>query len=97
MKTYAPGIVPDGSSIQGWVSARLLEAALRKATDPTTSAGILAGLYAIHGDDLGGLTYPISFTQGAANNAGNMPACYWVVKVQHGAFVSPDGGQRHCP
>jgi branched-chain amino acid transport system substrate-binding protein len=97
LKTYAPSIVPDGSAIQGWVSARLLEAALRKAPDPTTSAGILAGLYAIHGDDLGGLTYPIQFRPGAANNAGNMPPCYWVVKVERGAFVSPDGGQRHCP
>jgi branched-chain amino acid transport system substrate-binding protein len=97
LKAYAPSIVPDGSAIQGWVSARLLEAALRKATDPTTSAGILAGLYAIHGDDLGGLTYPISFTQGARSNAGNMPPCYWLVKVQRGAFVSPDAGQRHCP
>jgi branched-chain amino acid transport system substrate-binding protein len=97
LKAFAPSVVPDGSAIQGWVSARLLEAALRKAPDPTTSAGILAGLYAIHGDDLGGLTYPISFTKGAPDNAGNMPACYWVVKVQRGAFVSPDGGQRHCP
>jgi branched-chain amino acid transport system substrate-binding protein len=97
MKAYAPSVVPDGSAIQGWVSARLIEAALRKAADPTTSAGILQGLYAIQGDDLGGLTYPISFRQGASNNAGVMPACYWLVKVDRGAFVSPDGGQRHCP
>ncbi|MDQ2650997.1 MAG: ABC transporter substrate-binding protein, partial [Actinomycetota bacterium] len=97
LKTFAPSVVSDGSAIQGWVSARLLEAALRKASDPTTSAGILEGLYAIQGDDLGGLTYPVSFTAGAANNAGVMPACYWVVRVQRGAFVSPDGGQRHCP
>lgn len=97
LKAYAPSVVSDGSAIQGWVSARLLEAALRKASDPTTSAGILEGLYSIRGDDLGGLTYPVSFTKGAPNNAGNMPACYWVVRVQRGAFVSPDGGQRHCP
>jgi hypothetical protein len=90
-------VVSDGSAIQGWVSARLLEAALRKAADPTTSTGILQGLYSIRGDDLGGLTYPITFTAGAANNTAVMPACYWVVKVQRGAFVSPDGGQRHCP
>ncbi len=97
LRSYAPSVAADGSAIQGWVSARLLEAALRKAPDPTTSAGILEGLYAIRGDDLGGLTYPISFTRGASNNAGNMPACYWLVKVQRGAFVSPDGGARHCP
>jgi branched-chain amino acid transport system substrate-binding protein len=97
LKAYAPSVVPDGSAIQGWVSARLLEAALRKAPDPTTSAGILQGLYAIGGDDLGGLTYPVSFRAGAPNNAGVMPACYWLVKVERGKFVSPDGGQRHCP
>jgi branched-chain amino acid transport system substrate-binding protein len=97
LKAFAPSVVSDGSAIQGWVSARLLEAALRKAADPTTSTGILQGLYSIRGDDLGGLTYPITFTAGAANNTAVMPACYWVVKVQRGAFVSPDGGQRHCP
>ena len=97
LKAFAPSVVPDGSSIQGWVSARLLEAALRKAPDPTTSAGILQGLYAIGGDDLGGLTYPVSFRAGASNNAGVMPACYWLVRVERGRFVSPDGGQRHCP
>lgn len=97
LKAYAPSVVSDGSAIQGWVSARLMEAALRKAPDPTTSAGILQGLYSIQGDDLGGLTYPISFTAGQRNNAGVMPACYWLVRVQRGTFVSPDGGQRHCP
>jgi branched-chain amino acid transport system substrate-binding protein len=97
MRSYAPGVAPDGSAIQGWVSAKLLEAALRKATDPTTSAGVLAGLHAIDGDDLGGLTYPITFRAGAPNNAEVMPPCYWLVKVERGAFVSPDGGQRHCP
>jgi branched-chain amino acid transport system substrate-binding protein len=96
MAKYAPGVVPGGSAMQGWTSAKLMEAALRATTDPTTSSGILRGLYSIHGNDLGGLTFPITYRQGAPNNGGTEAGCWWVVRVQGGRFVSPDNGQRHC-
>jgi hypothetical protein len=73
-----------------------MEAALRATSDPTTSSGILRGLYSIHGNDLGGLTFPITYHQGAPNNGGTEAGCRWVVRVQNGRFVSPDSGQRHC-
>lgn len=96
MSRFAPGVTPDGAAIQGWTGGQLLEAALRAAPDPTTSSGILHGLWSIKGNDLGGLTYPISFRQGAPNNAESEQGCWWIVRIQGGRFVSPDGGQRHC-
>lgn len=97
MSTLAPGVEQNGSSIQGWTSAKMFEAAARNTGNPTTSAGILEGLYKLSGDDLGGLTYPLTFTEGAANNAGASPPCWWDVRIDGGKFVSPDGGKRHCP
>jgi branched-chain amino acid transport system substrate-binding protein len=97
MARFVPQAVPDGSGIEGWTSAKLMETALRGASDPTTSNGILQGLYTVKNNDLGGLTYPISFHQGAPNNAESERGCWWIVRVQGGKFVSPDGGQRHCP
>jgi branched-chain amino acid transport system substrate-binding protein len=97
MRQFAPAVEQNGSSIQGWTSAKMFESAANKGGDPTTSAGILEGLYALNGDDLGGLTYPLRFTKGAPNNAGASQPCWWDVRMIGGKFVSPDNGARHCP
>ena len=61
-----PDAVPGPSSINGWVSAKVFERAA-KGIDPKakpTSQHILDGLYALNGDDIDGLTYPLRFAPG---------------------------------
>jgi branched-chain amino acid transport system substrate-binding protein len=93
MAKYAPGIPVDTNVMVGWVAAKLFEAATTHLSEPPTSASVLAGLWSIKNDDLGGLTYPITFTKGQ-----NAPRvfCYWLMAIQDGKFVSPNGGQRAC-
>jgi hypothetical protein len=93
LKRYAPGVAPGGAAITGWVSAKLFQAAALHAPDPTTSQSILDGLWSIQGDDLGGLTQPLTFTQ---NQVAPQTLCYWVMQIKGGQYVSPNGGQRAC-
>ncbi len=92
LQRYAPGVAPNPSSIQGWVWARLLEAAGQRLAAPT-SAALLDGLYALRDDDLGGLTVPLRFTPG---KAAAPSTCWWIVEGDDGRWASPSGGRRSC-
>jgi branched-chain amino acid transport system substrate-binding protein len=96
MSTFAPAAARNGAAMQGWTSAKLFEAAARATDDPTTPEGILAGLYALDGDDLGGLTYPMAFSPDDANHSHRIRSCWYAAQISGGQFVSPDGGRRHC-
>ncbi|MGH9000303.1 MAG: hypothetical protein ACRDY7_13045, partial [Acidimicrobiia bacterium] len=93
LKTFAKGedAKPGPGSINGWVSAKAFEAAAKGiAADATpTSADIVNGLYALDGDDLGGLTYPLRFEP---NKPKKKIACgYPVVSNGKGEFTTkPD-------
>lgn len=52
------------AAVNGWTTAKAFESATRRvpANQPVTSKDVLAGLYALNGDDLGGLTYPLRFS-----------------------------------
>jgi hypothetical protein len=77
----------------GWVSANLLEVAAQNLPDPVTSQSILKGLWAMKNNDLGGITAPLTFHQGAANP---QPMCYWGVQIHNGGWTTIDGGARFC-
>jgi len=83
------GIGPEN----GWLAGKLLERAGRALQQPT-SQGILEGLWSITNDDLGGLTYPITFTKD--QKQAPKVACWWYLKGQDGKWVTPDAYQRHC-
>jgi branched-chain amino acid transport system substrate-binding protein len=93
MAKYAPGVPVDTNTMVGWVAAKLFEEATTHLSEPPTSASVLAGLWSIKNNDLAGLTYPLTFTKGQ-----NAPKvfCYWLITIQGGKFVSPNGGQRSC-
>jgi ABC-type branched-subunit amino acid transport system substrate-binding protein len=93
MAKYAPGIPVDLTSEPGWVSAQLFALAAQNIPNPPTSQGILNGLWAIKNNDLGGLTYPITFTKG---QDAPQTFCYWVAQVTNAKIVSPNGGIRAC-
>lgn len=92
LRQYAPGLAFDSSSINGWTAALLFSrAGAAFAADTVTSDGIRQALGTIRNDDLGGLTYPLSFTPGKPQV---QRACGWIVQVRGGAFTSD--GQRFC-
>jgi branched-chain amino acid transport system substrate-binding protein len=90
---YAPGLDVDTATMNGWVSAQLLQAASGAISEPPTSASILQGLWSIKNNDLGGVTGPITFT---ANQNATPSVCYWSVKVEGGTYVDVGNGQRIC-
>jgi len=76
-----------------FVSGLLLERALRDTTGAVTSPAIVDGLHTLRGDDLGGLTAPLTFRP---NEGHQQPVCYFLLRLIDGRYTSPDGGQRHC-
>jgi branched-chain amino acid transport system substrate-binding protein len=93
MATYAAKAPLTGSASLGWSAAELLGAAARRLSPTPTSADILEGVWALNGDDLGGLTAPLRFKRDAPTVP---PVCYWQVVVSDNSYQSPDNGQRHC-
>ena len=87
--TMAPGVEVNGAHIGGWVSAKTFEAATQHLPDNPTSADVLAGLWSIKGNDLGGLTYPLTFEK---DKPSPRKTCWSVVLIQGKRFVAPSGG-----
>jgi branched-chain amino acid transport system substrate-binding protein len=94
MKRYAPGVPADPSGFTGWVSAQLFATAMKTLSDNPTSAEILTAMYRIKHNDLGGITQPLTFTEG--QNAPQNPVCWWTIKIISGKWTSPDNGKRTC-
>lgn len=94
LKQYAPGLPLKAATIAGWVAAKLFETATQNLSEPPTSEGILAGLWSIKDNDLGGLTHPLTFEKG--KNAPQV-LCYWQLQLEGSKWISPDGGKRTCP
>jgi branched-chain amino acid transport system substrate-binding protein len=95
LKQFAPNLPIAPITLVGWISAKLFQTAAQHLTEPPTSASLLAGLWSLKGDDLGGLTIPLTFTQGQ-----NAPQtlCWWSVEqIKNGQYATPYGGQRTCP
>ena len=93
MRRYGQGMSESGPSAAGWAAGRLLERAAANLPEPPTSEAILAGLWTVKDDTLGGLTAPLTFVkdQPAAKRS-----CWFNMLLRKGAWVSPDGFKLHC-
>jgi branched-chain amino acid transport system substrate-binding protein len=89
----AAGLTPDASSIIGWTSAKLFETVARNLSANPSSAEVLEGLWALQGETLGGLTYPLTYTRDA--NAAEV-SCGFLIRIESRAFVAPNGTQMLC-
>jgi hypothetical protein len=93
LRKYAPSTAPSISALGGWTAGKLFGVGLSGATEPTRQ-GLLASMYKIKGNDLGGLTYPLTFT------AGQPPprvACNWIGVNRGGKLVAAiDNGGAFC-
>jgi branched-chain amino acid transport system substrate-binding protein len=93
MRQYAPGFPLDSGAAQGWVSAQIFQLAAQNMPATPTSQAVLEGLWKVKNNSFGGLTNPITNTQGQ-NAAHNY--CWWLIQIKSGAYTSPDGGQSSC-
>jgi hypothetical protein len=93
LQRFAPGLSSDLQTITGWVSAKLFELATKNINGPITSESILAGLWSIRNNDLGGMTQPLTFTQ---NQPAQKVLCYWAIRITNRSYAPVDNGQRTC-
>ena len=92
-KTYGGGLNNGVGLAAGWTAGKLLEKAAAHLPEPPTSQAVLAGLWTIKDDSLGGLTYPLTFTQG---QPATPRACWSVVIVKQQQWTAPYGGGMDC-
>jgi branched-chain amino acid transport system substrate-binding protein len=94
LATYAPGQKAKDSSFMGWAAGELFQATVDHAADPTTSAGLLEGLWAINAETLGDITYPIKYVR--EQNAPRT-LCWFTVRGSAGNWAYTDKGRnRTC-
>jgi branched-chain amino acid transport system substrate-binding protein len=95
LQQFAPGVEASPMGVSGWVSAKVFERAAQNLSSTPTSQDILNGLATIKNDDIGGMTAPLTYTTG---HVPTMPqtACFWLVQIKDGQYVSPNGGKRTC-
>ena len=90
VKRFNPGFTTGDAAGLGWTSGALLVKAGAKLTgkDGTTTKELIDGLYALHGDTLGGLTAPLTFRRGANPR---IPYCLFA------AIANKDGSGWQTP
>lgn len=66
---------------------------LRNLPDRPTSEDVLNGLWAINGDNLGGLTYPLHFPK---EQPSPRKSCWGVVVIKDKGFIAPYGSTLTC-
>jgi branched-chain amino acid transport system substrate-binding protein len=89
MARYAPGLQPTPNGAIGWVAAKVFELAAQNVSDNPTSEEILEGLWAIQGNDIGGLTKPLTYVRDQPVPA--EPNCMWAIQIAESAWQ--DRGQ----
>jgi branched-chain amino acid transport system substrate-binding protein len=85
----------NSTTLQGWVSGRILEVAFMMGIkDDVTPANIATALRGIDGADLRGLIGPVGFGHSATEpNPGSK--CYWLLVAKNGKWTPTDKG-RTC-
>jgi branched-chain amino acid transport system substrate-binding protein len=88
MARYQPGEDLGGAGSGGFTVGRLIEKLAPVIGEPVTSQGLVAALYTLHGETLGGLLPGISFPRGADRRRVNL--CIVPTTIRGGAFVAHD-------
>ena len=95
LASYAPGAEAKDPSFAGWVAAMQFQAAAQAAPDPTTTAGILDGLWSLKNDTFGDITYPHTFNR-EANQQETL--CFYTIRGSQGKWAYTGQGKTlQCP
>ena len=92
---YVPGAVKSSLGVMAWSAGKLLEAIAPALPAVPTSADILARLYALNGETLGGLSTPLFYRPGEGSDKIN--SCIVPLSVKKGKFVPKNGDNFICP
>jgi branched-chain amino acid transport system substrate-binding protein len=98
MEQFAPGFKLDQSTMQGWASGKLLEAALGKVaaqapTSDVTTQLILEGLWQLKKETMHGLGPGVTFGQA---KPAVVPRCYYVLLLSTEGVIAPLGSKLRC-
>lgn len=72
--------------------AKAASVGVSKSSTSPSAQDILTGLYSLHGETLGGLAPPLTFTQGKANPVN----CTFLYGVKNGKYAATHGDQTFC-
>ena len=90
---YAPGVKATGGIAYGWLLGTFFAHAEKSLPANPTAADVGNGVYALKGDDLDGMTYPLTFTRGQPSPN---KLCYGVTVVHDRAFQQGPGSPLEC-
>jgi ABC-type branched-subunit amino acid transport system substrate-binding protein len=96
LKRYGKNLLPvTAGHTGGWTAGKLFEKGVLAggATGKVTRATVLAGLYTIKNDTLGGLTSPLTFTAG--QSVPRVP-CSTQIEINKGKWRLIDDGRFRC-
>lgn len=95
IKTYDPHLNKSAATSAAWASAKLLEAALHGISKGATVSAndVLAGLYRLHDETLGGLTPRLNFVRG---HPAPIAQCYFGTLLANGAWTPLNSGAAYC-
>jgi branched-chain amino acid transport system substrate-binding protein len=79
LKQYVPGTGATANAGIGWVSAKVFELAAKAMPDTPTSQAVLEGLWTIKGNDIGGMTRPLTYVKDQP--AVQTPGCWFPAKM----------------
>ena len=91
LKQYVPGTGASANGGIGWVAAKVFELAGKSMPDTPTSQAVLDGLWSIKGNDIGGMTKPLTYVKDQP--AQQAPACWFANKLEKGGWA---GDTRIC-
>jgi branched-chain amino acid transport system substrate-binding protein len=93
VRDYGGGMALGVGSAVGWAGGKLMERAARTISEPPTTESLLAGLWTIKADTLGGLTPPLTFVK---DEPPARLTCWFNLTLARQTWVSPDGFKMNC-
>jgi branched-chain amino acid transport system substrate-binding protein len=100
LKKYAPGVLTaptySESEVQIWLMGQLFAAAAKagnvNTNGPTGAKQLVKGLYSLHGETLGGMSPPLTFSK----TAPHLVDCWYWISANGKKFTTPFGLTPDC-
>jgi branched-chain amino acid transport system substrate-binding protein len=89
MRRYNPGGIRGGPGANAWVAGIMLERLARTFPPEPTTGDVLAALYGLRNETLGGRIPPTAYRRGVGN--GDSAVCGVPITIKGGQFVAPKG------